>query len=135
MKLRIAKKIRRVWYQFHEIGRDIRCPWRLSTARRAEVREYKSQLRFSRKAKQRMKRFELPCTACGAMMVSRQEDFSHPVLGVAGLILVSIEVWRCACGEFEPVIPCLDQLYKALEGLKRPAKARFINHRWSIEDA
>lgn len=86
----------------------------------------------------------MKCVACGkGPMVSARENFSYKASGLP-VTLVDVEVRRCKeCGEFEVVIPRVDDLHRTIARAviaKRsrltPAEIRFLRTRlgWSGTD-
>lgn len=65
------------------------------------------------------------CMACGAEMVSARETYPYDECGLPHVILVGVEVRRCAgCDESEVVIPNIEGLHRVIAGVlvRKPAR-------------
>jgi len=57
----------------------------------------------------------MTCPNCGNKMTSKRENHKYTACGLDYVTLVSVEVRRCqSCGEWEVVIPKLEQLHRVL---------------------
>lgn len=57
----------------------------------------------------------MKCTACGAKMTARRENFKYDACGLSRVTLMDVEVRRCrSCGEHEVVIPRIEELHRVI---------------------
>jgi putative zinc finger/helix-turn-helix YgiT family protein len=57
----------------------------------------------------------MTCPNCGNKMTSKRENHKYTACGLDYVTLVSVEVRRCqSCGEWEVVIPKMEQLHRVL---------------------
>jgi|SRR5437867_2752289 len=76
----------------------------------------------------------MKCMSCGNEMKTARENFRYDGCGLPAITLISVEVSRCPqCGEYEVVIPAIEDLHRAIAGAivaKRtrltPAEVRFL---------
>lgn len=55
------------------------------------------------------------CDACGEQMISGRENHSYKECGLPFVTLQDVEIRRCPrCGEFEVVIPRMEELHRVL---------------------
>jgi putative zinc finger/helix-turn-helix YgiT family protein len=65
------------------------------------------------------------CPDCGAVLVSSRENHLYEASGLPNVTLANVEVRRCGkCGEFEVVIPKLEQLHRVLAQAVAMKKSR-----------
>lgn len=57
----------------------------------------------------------MKCVQCGAPTKTKRENVKYEASGLPGVTLVNVEVRRChACGEYEVVIPRIEQLHRVI---------------------
>lgn len=86
----------------------------------------------------------MKCDACGGEMVSGRENYHYKECGLPFVTLQNLEVRRCPqCGEFEVVIPKIEQLHQAIawavvskKSRLAPAEVKFLRKHlgWSGAD-
>jgi putative transcriptional regulator len=68
---------------------------------------------------------DMTCPNCGNKMASKRENHKYTACGLDYVTLVNVEVRRCqSCGEWEVVIPKLEQLHRVLAQTVAQAKSR-----------
>jgi putative zinc finger/helix-turn-helix YgiT family protein len=76
----------------------------------------------------------MKCSQCGAAMKSKRENVRYEASGLSTVTLENVEVRRCpSCGEYEIVIPRIDDLHRAIaealirkRGRLAPEEIRFL---------
>jgi putative zinc finger/helix-turn-helix YgiT family protein len=67
----------------------------------------------------------MTCSNCGSKMSSRRENFKYTACGLNYVTLVNVEVLRCTdCGEWEVVIPKVEELHRVLAQIVAKGKSR-----------
>jgi putative zinc finger/helix-turn-helix YgiT family protein len=57
----------------------------------------------------------MKCLECGGRMAVRRENHRYDACGLAGVTLLRVEVARCPdCGEYEVMIPAIEQLHRKI---------------------
>src|SRR5260370_836362 len=57
----------------------------------------------------------MKCPSCSAKMTTSRENFRYDASGLGNVTLANVEVSRCPeCGEYQVVIPAIEQLHAAL---------------------
>jgi putative zinc finger/helix-turn-helix YgiT family protein len=65
------------------------------------------------------------CASCGNKMTSKRENHKYTACGLDYVTLANVEVLRCkACGEWEVVIPKIEELHRVLALAVAQAKAK-----------
>jgi putative zinc finger/helix-turn-helix YgiT family protein len=67
----------------------------------------------------------MTCANCGNKMTSKRENHKYTACGLAYVTLMNVEVLRCkACGEWEVVIPRIEELHRTLAVAVAQGKAQ-----------